>query len=107
MYNLGALKNVLAEQPIQLTLESFFAGNNPSQTSALSLAQRIAMARAAGSLGYGQSVTQKNTSRSEIVCMVTNDRATRELELLWWPNLYSKCGGGKFELRLFISKCSL
>lgn len=77
MYDLEPLKKVLAEQPVQLTTESMFSGNSPSQTSGWSLAQRIAMARAAGNLDYGQSITQKNTSKSEIICMETTGRATR------------------------------
>lgn len=34
-------------------------------------------------------------------------RATREVEIIWWPDLYKSSYHGQLTLRFFLNKCSL
>lgn len=34
-------------------------------------------------------------------------RATREIELIWWPNLYAATNNGKLSVRFFVKKVSV
>ena len=48
------------------------------------------------------------TSRSCIDIGPCEGRCTREVELIWWPGLYSRCSQyGKLTLRFFVRKTSL
>ena len=52
-----------------------------------------------------QGEQQTPTSRSEIVISAGEGRATRELELIWWPNMFRSCRDyGKLTVRFFVSK---
>ena len=48
--------------------------------------------------------TRQITCRSSIVIGEGKGRATRELELLWWPDLYDDEHCGKMCLRFYVSK---
>ena len=52
-----------------------------------------------------QGEQQTPTSRSEIVVNAGEGRSTRELELIWWPDVFQHCRDyGKLTVRLFVSK---
>lgn len=55
-------------------------------------------------MDYSQRV--RPTLRSELVVGLGQGRATREIELIWWPDLYES-GHGKLTLRFFIEKVNL
>lgn len=46
-----------------------------------------------------------STSQSEIVISAGEERATREMELIWWLNMFKQCQDfGKLTVRFFVSK---
>ena len=47
------------------------------------------------------------TSRSVFNINMGEGRCTREVELIWWPSLYSYSRYGKLTIRFFIQKTSL
>lgn len=49
---------------------------------------------------------QTPTSLPEIVVSTGEGRATREVELIWWPNMYQSLSGdyGKLTVRFFVLK---
>lgn len=51
---------------------------------------------------------QKRASYKGILEISHGDgRATREVELIWWPDLFSATNHGKLSLRFFVKKVSL
>lgn len=51
---------------------------------------------------------QKRASYKGILEISHGDgRATREVELIWWPGLFSATNHGKLSLRFFVKKVSL
>ena len=66
-----------------------------------------AMARSLGVAGFLNSLQKQPTSVSKVVWKEKEGIATRELELIWWPNLLSSSGRGKFQLHFFIQKTTL
>lgn len=51
--------------------------------------------------------TAKPTSRSVIEIGIGEGRCTREVELIWWPDLYSFSQYGKLTVRFFVRKTSM
>ena len=51
--------------------------------------------------------TAKPTSRSVIEIGIGEGRCTREVELIWWPGLYSFSQYGKLTVRFFVRKMSM
>lgn len=49
----------------------------------------------------------KPTSRSVIEIGIGEGRCSREVELIWWPGLYSSSQYGKLTVRFFVRKTSL
>ena len=49
----------------------------------------------------------KPTSRSVIEISMGEGRCTREVELIWWPGLYSYSRYGKLTVRFFVRKTSV
>ena len=47
------------------------------------------------------------TMQMQIVVAHGERRATREFELIWWPNIFSSNNSGKLSLRFYISKVTL
>ena len=66
-----------------------------------------AMARASGLAGFQNSLSKHPTSISKVICKETEGRATRELEIIWWPNLLWTASCGKFHMHFFIQKTAL
>ena len=106
MYDIQLLKDVLAKEE-EFTTQGTFCGNTSVDNQGATMEERKARARSAGLSGFLDSLQKRPTSTSRIICKEKEGRATRELELIWWPNLLKKSHFGKFQLRLFIEKTSL
>ena len=61
----------------------------------------LAWARARANQGGGHALISARRI-SEVVIS-----ASREFELIWWPELYSNQGFGKLSLRFFVQKTAL
>lgn len=109
IYDMDALADALSEQDVaQLQTSSAFRYGVPvsfqrfaSTDEAVEAAKRRAFSRFAST----QATLQTPTSLSEMVVSTGEGRATRELEIIWWPNMYHKSGDyGKLTVRFFVSK---
>ena len=107
MYQLRWMAGILNGQEGNLfKTEETFSGLERVRRGG-TMEERKAMARSLGVAGFLNSLQKQPTSVSKVVCKEKEGRATRELELIWWPNLLSSSGRGKFQLRFFIQKTTL
>lgn len=109
IFNLELLTNALAEQDVAelQSLAAFRHGVevNFQQFTSTQAAVEAAKQRAFSRFTGSPAVRQTPTSRSEMVVSVGGGRVTRELELIWWPNMFRRNGGyGKLTVRFFVSK---
>lgn len=105
IYDLDMVRNVLADQEIvRLQMSAAFSHGVEvnfqrftNTVEAVEAAKQRAFSRFTTRL---QSEPQIPTSRSGIVISTGVGRATRELELIWWPNMFQSCRDyGKLTLR--------
>jgi hypothetical protein len=108
IFNPEKLYLSLQEQDlVELKTEGLFAGNTPienagsSSQSALTAEEEIAKAK---SLAYRKQGGQKPSFKSVLFVGLGKGRATREVEIIWWPELYST-SHGQMTIRMFIEKC--
>ena len=107
MYQLRWMAGILNGQEGNLfKTEETFSGLERVRRGG-TMEEQKAMARSLGVAGFLNSLQKQPTSVSKVVCKEKEGRATRELELIWWPNLLSSSGRGKFQLRFFIQKTTL
>lgn len=62
---------------------------------------------AAKSRAHGKAPKDRITCKSNFVVGYGEGRATRELDLIWWPNLYNTDAFGKMCIRLYVSRVQL
>ena len=56
---------------------------------------------------HGYAPKNRITCISNLVVGYGEGRATREVDLIWWPNLYNTARLGKMCLRLYVSRVQL
>ena len=56
---------------------------------------------------HGQVPRERITCRSTLVVGYGNGQATRERDIIWWPNLYNTGLLGKLSIRLYVSRVEL
>lgn len=108
IFNPERLYLSLQEQDlVELKTEALFAGNTQiesarsSSQSSLTTEEEIAKAK---SLAYHKERGQRPSFKSVLLVGLGNGRATREIEIIWWPELYST-NHGQMTIRIFIEKC--
>ena len=107
MYDMRWMERILNQQKeIPLKTEETYSGHESFKGGG-TMEERKAMARSAGLAGFLSSLQKRPTSVSKVVCKEKEGRATRELELIWWPNLLKGSGCGKFQLRFYVQKTTL
>ena len=62
---------------------------------------------AAKNRAHGQRSRNRITSQSNLVVGRGEGRASRELDLIWWPNLYNTATIGKLAIRLYVHRVEL
>ena len=75
-----------------------------------SVEQRIQAAKQRARLrmqGENSSDTARPTTVSELEVGPGEGRTTREIELIWWPNLYTSVDYGKLTVRFHIHKVTV
>lgn len=113
LYSLASIDRVLSENgALALQQSESYAGFNPlpadvQQEKQLSIRERIIHARQRGAAGYLERVKDTPTSKSTINCGWGEGRTTREIELIWWPQLYQISQYGKVQLRFHVNKCNI
>ena len=53
---------------------------------------------------HGQAANRTSTLQIQIVVGRGEGRATREFELIWWPEMFSTSTQGKLTLRFYVSR---
>ena len=113
-YDLAAVKRVLEEQNVLQLRDSVafchfekIALPLDGTTTKMSMKENIEKMKNAAKIGYTEWVTQAPTSHSSLVVPEGEGRSTREMEIIYWPNLYSFSKMYKFQLRFFVQKCEL
>lgn len=62
---------------------------------------------AAKAKAHSRSTGKSATQQLQIVVGHGEGRATREFELIWWPEMFSTSNHGKLVLRFYVSKVNL
>ena len=62
---------------------------------------------AAKNKAHGYAPKTRITCISNLVVGYGEGRATREVDLIWWPNLYNTAHLGKMCIRLYVSRVQL
>lgn len=98
--------NAFKDSEMNLNAEVLFAGNmaiDEDDGVPLSAEEEIARAKQ-GAHMVGRK--RKNpSSKSTLIIGYGEGRATREVELIWWPDLYNFTDHGRLEIRMFQEKC--
>lgn len=87
---------------ISLVENQAYHGDEECQDVRVSRRQMIALTKAQV---RGEATPQMPTFRSSLIVGRGEGRATREFELIWWPDLYSRVPNcGKIEFRYYVAK---
>lgn len=107
MYDIEQFWSALEEQhAVNFEEEIVYSGNEPSQTnepSSLTAAEEIEKAKLRARLP--PQARKRPSSKSTLIVGLGEGRATREIELIWWPDLYSISQYGRLVVRMYIEKC--
>lgn len=97
-------KGLLEEQDsLQFKSEALFRNHDEvPDVSDMEAEKALAIAKA-----RARKPAARPTSRSVFNIGMGEGRCTREVELIWWPSLYSYSRYGKLTIRFFIQKTSL
>lgn len=115
-YCLGAFTDALHEQTfLQLKDTIWYCGQeeveNRSDLSALEelhAAKNRSFWRVAGNEEQsGSALAERATTKTNIEVGPGQGRITREIELIWWPDLYRTTNNGKLGIRFFIKKVNV
>ena len=87
-----------------LDTEVLFSGNTICKEEGAPLSAEEEIARAKARVNAGQK-RKWPSSKSTLTVGYEEGRATREIEFIWWSDLYSLTQHGKMVLRMFIEKC--
>lgn len=108
LFHLDQLLSALEEQPIVSPhRELLFEGNeisNAGHEGNLSAEDEIARAKARMYTPAGNK-RRRPSSKSSLQVGLGEGRATREVEIIWWPNLYTVTEHGQMIIRMYIHKC--
>ena len=100
IFQLDPLLNALKEQElVPFHRERLLAGNK-LEDSPLSVSAEDEIARA-----KERTYTPACKKKKEATVGFGEGRATREVEIIWWPNLYTLTEHGQMTVRMYIEKC--
>ena len=107
LFDLDILKVALEKQNT-VTLQEQVQWNGDTQVTDYrsEMDPREALA-AAKNRAQRKTLKGRITCKSNLVVGHGEGRATRELDLIWWPNLYNTVELGKMCIRLYVSRVQL
>ena len=107
IFDINQFTNVLGEQNlVTFHPEVSFSGEKEYRsepTEVLTAEEEIEQAKQRGRKAVDQR--RRLSSKSTLVVGYGEGRANREVELIWWPNLYTFFNHGQLAIRIFIEKC--
>ena len=102
-YNIEEVKQAFDKSSIPLVASKCFNGLEEVAEIPLSGTQAIALAKARAS-GIRTAVNKQPTCKASLVVGEGEGRATREFEIIWWPDLYSTPQRGKIAFHYYVGK---
>jgi hypothetical protein len=108
IFDTQSFYNAFKESSINLNMELLFAGNlsleEDDDNAPVSAEELISQAKQrAYTTGEKRKRPSSKSTKSTFPC----GRATREVEIIWWPDLYDLTDHGRLVIRIFIEKCVL
>ena len=87
--------------------DMLFCGNNPADecTTNATLSAEEEIARAKKRATEHGVKRKRPSSKTSLIVGHGEGRATREVELIWWPALYKMSEHGQLIIRFFLEKC--
>ena len=106
LFRLEQLVSALEEQPlVSLQRQLLFEGNEISSSQGdLSAEDEIARAKARVHTP-AEKKKRRPSSKSLLQVGLGEGRATREVEIIWWPNVYTVTEHGQMIIRMYVQKC--
>lgn len=108
LFSLDELVIALEEQDLVSLQEEllFSAGNKICDGNAGTLSAEEEIARAKAQVYTPVDNERKRpSSKSTLTVGYGEGRATREVEIIWWPSLYAYSEHGQMIVRMYIQKC--
>lgn len=81
---------------------SFTGEQEVADMGLLSGASAIALAKAKGRKSSNNYASQQPTCQASLVVGIGEGRATREFEVIWWPDMYLNQQRGRLTLRYYV-----
>ena len=106
-FDLSEIKHALEKQNIISLKERVKWDGDSQRTEEYEEADPMQALLAARSKAHGNAPKTRITCISNLVVGYGEGRATREVDLIWWPNLYSAAHLGKMCIRLYVSRVQL
>ena len=106
IWHLDKLLEALEENEItSLNTDVLFSGNEQCEEQA-ELSAEEEIRRVKQRVHASGQKRKRPSSKSSLIVGYGEGRATREVELIWWPNLYTLTEHGQMILRMYIEKCN-
>lgn len=107
IWYLDKFLDALEEQDLaSLNTEVLFSGNEMCEEEEEGLSAEEEIKRAKQRVYVPRQKRKRPSSKSSLIVGYGEKRATREVELIWWPHLYTLTEHGQMVLRLYIEKCN-
>lgn len=103
-FELDEVKNLFQSSSTPLALNKCFNGEREVADTGSVLSGVSAIALAKAKARGTSDASQQPTCRATLVVGVGEGRATREFEVIWWPDMYEDKRRGKLILRFYIGK---
>lgn len=97
--------DALEESEVTLETELLYYGSAIVEETKTGLSAKQEILRAKQRVHIAGANRRRPSSKSSLIVGYGEGRATREIELIWWPDLYSRADHGQFVIRLFVQKC--
>ena len=107
LFDLNTLRLELEKQNTVILKEQVSWNGDKQVSDNLSEMDPMEALAAAKRRAHGKAPKDRITCKSNFVVGYGEGRATRELDLIWWPNLYDTDAFGKMCIRLYISRVQL
>ena len=106
-FEMDDVRAIFDESSTPLAMAKAFNGQQEVDENVLARLRgspAIALAKAQAS---GSASLQQPTCRASLIISEGEGRASREFELIWWPDLFSRQERGKLNLRYYVGKAML
>ena len=107
IFDVDNLLEALDEGEVSFDQAMLFCGNNPADegTSNAALSAEEEISRAKKRANEHGVKRKRPSSKTSMIVGHGEGRATREVELTWWPALYKMLEHGQLIIRFYLEKC--